>query len=257
MGRSVSPPDAGGRRCGGALARLALGLALILVAGSALAQSAATPGSGGAQPRQARRRGQRARLRQGPQHGLRRRRRRALLQAPGAAGGPGRLRPHDQAPLRRGSRQADRREGQRHLRQAVRSHRRFRRRLRRGRRVGQHRPHPLHVAAHRALGGRGDGVQQRRLHRLRALQSPSGAAAAVAGPRREDHREPADARRLLRGRVARSRRRAGRLYPLFLRARSDGDPPERPARADLHPQQLRSASASACRIFSTSRPITI
>jgi LPS-assembly protein len=50
MGRSVSPPDAGGRRCGGALARLALGLALILVAGSALAQSAATQGAAARNP---------------------------------------------------------------------------------------------------------------------------------------------------------------------------------------------------------------
>jgi LPS-assembly protein len=50
MGRSVSPPGAGGRRCGGALARLALGLALILVAGSALAQSAATQGAAARNP---------------------------------------------------------------------------------------------------------------------------------------------------------------------------------------------------------------
>jgi LPS-assembly protein len=51
MGRSVSPPDAGGRCCGGVLARLALGLALIvLVAGSALAQSAATQGAAARNP---------------------------------------------------------------------------------------------------------------------------------------------------------------------------------------------------------------
>jgi LPS-assembly protein len=50
MGRSVSPPDAGGRRFGGALARLALGLALIFVAGSALAQSAATQGAAARNP---------------------------------------------------------------------------------------------------------------------------------------------------------------------------------------------------------------
>ncbi len=50
MGRSVSSPDAGGRRCGGALARLALGFALFLVAGSALAQSAATQGAAARNP---------------------------------------------------------------------------------------------------------------------------------------------------------------------------------------------------------------
>ena len=50
MGRSVSSPDAGGRRCGGALVRLALGLALFLVAGSALAQSAATQGAAARNP---------------------------------------------------------------------------------------------------------------------------------------------------------------------------------------------------------------
>ncbi len=50
MGRSVSSPDAGGRRGGGVLARLALGLALILVAGSALAQSAATQGAAARNP---------------------------------------------------------------------------------------------------------------------------------------------------------------------------------------------------------------
>ena len=50
MGRSVSSPDAGGRRFGGALARLALGLALIFVAGSALAQSAATQGAAARNP---------------------------------------------------------------------------------------------------------------------------------------------------------------------------------------------------------------
>jgi len=50
MGRSVSSPDAGERRCGGALVRLALGLALILVAGSALAQSAATQGAAARNP---------------------------------------------------------------------------------------------------------------------------------------------------------------------------------------------------------------
>ncbi|MGA2492839.1 MAG: LPS-assembly protein LptD [Roseiarcus sp.] len=50
MGRSVSSPDAGGRRCGGALVRLALGFALILVAGSALAQSAATQGAAARNP---------------------------------------------------------------------------------------------------------------------------------------------------------------------------------------------------------------
>ena len=50
MGRSVSSPDAGGRRCGGALARLALGFAIILVAGSALAQSAATQGAAARNP---------------------------------------------------------------------------------------------------------------------------------------------------------------------------------------------------------------
>lgn len=50
MGRSVSSPDAGGRRCGGVLARLALGLALTLVAGSALGQSAATQGAAARNP---------------------------------------------------------------------------------------------------------------------------------------------------------------------------------------------------------------
>jgi LPS-assembly protein len=50
MGRSVSSPNAGGRRGGGVLARLALGLALILVAGSALAQSAATQGAAARNP---------------------------------------------------------------------------------------------------------------------------------------------------------------------------------------------------------------
>ncbi len=103
---------------------------------------------------------------------------------------------------------------------------------------GQHRPHALHIAARRALGGRGDGFQQRRLHGLRTLQGPSGAAAALANPRRQDHREPADACRLLRGCVARGRRRAGRLRPVFLRARSDSDPAERSARPDLQSRQL-------------------
>ena len=50
MGRSVSSPDAGGRRSGGALVRLALGFALFLVAGSALAQSAATQGAAARNP---------------------------------------------------------------------------------------------------------------------------------------------------------------------------------------------------------------
>ena len=54
-------------------------------------------------------------------------------------------------------------------------------------------------------------VFKRRLYRLRALQGPSGKAAALAGARRPDHREPANPRRLLRGRLARSRRRADRL----------------------------------------------
>ena len=50
MGRSVSSPDAGGRCCGGALVRLALGFALILIAGSAMAQSAATQGAAARNP---------------------------------------------------------------------------------------------------------------------------------------------------------------------------------------------------------------
>jgi LPS-assembly protein len=50
MGRSVSPADAGGRRRGGALARLALGLALVLAAGAACAQSAATQGAAARNP---------------------------------------------------------------------------------------------------------------------------------------------------------------------------------------------------------------
>jgi LPS-assembly protein len=50
MGRSVSSPDAGGRRCGGALVRLVLGFALFLVAGSALAQSAASQGAAARNP---------------------------------------------------------------------------------------------------------------------------------------------------------------------------------------------------------------
>jgi LPS-assembly protein len=50
MAGSISSPDAGGRCRGGALARLALGLALILVAGSALAQSAATQGAAARNP---------------------------------------------------------------------------------------------------------------------------------------------------------------------------------------------------------------
>jgi LPS-assembly protein len=52
MARSISSPDAGGRRRrGGALARLAsLGIALIFVAGSALAQSAATQGAAARNP---------------------------------------------------------------------------------------------------------------------------------------------------------------------------------------------------------------
>ena len=97
MGRSVSSPDAGGRRCGGALARLALGLALILVAGSALAQSAATQGAAARNPDKLV--VEANELVYDKDHntvsavggG------RALLQAPGPAGGPGRLQPHDQA----------------------------------------------------------------------------------------------------------------------------------------------------------------
>ena len=51
MGRSVSSPDAGGRRRGGPLVRLALGLALVLAAGSAVfAQSAATQGAAARNP---------------------------------------------------------------------------------------------------------------------------------------------------------------------------------------------------------------
>ena len=49
MAGSVSPPDAGRRR-GGALARLALGLALVFAAGSAFAQSPATEGAAARNP---------------------------------------------------------------------------------------------------------------------------------------------------------------------------------------------------------------
>ena len=50
MARSISSPDAGGRRRGGVFARLAVGLALILIVGSALAQSTATEGAAARNP---------------------------------------------------------------------------------------------------------------------------------------------------------------------------------------------------------------
>ena len=250
MGRSVSSPDAGGRRRGGALARLALGLALILVAGSALRPVGGDPGRGGAQSRQARPRSQRTRSTT-----------RTITPSPPSAA--------VELYYKHRVLQADR----------VVYNRTTKRLYAEGHAKLTDEKGNVTYAKRFDLtddfaAGFAEGVQSVSTDRTRftspRVERSAGAVTVFnsgvytacepckAHPERpplwqiradEDHREPADARRLLRGRVARSRRRAGRLYPLFLRARSDGDPPERPARAHLHPAAATSASASAVPYF--------
>ena len=104
----------------------------------------------------------------------------------------------------------------------ARADRGFRQRLRR-RGAGDHRRQdPLDLAAHRALERFRHRVAKRRLHRLRALQGASRMAAAMAGARRRDHREPGHPHDLFPRRLFRRLRRAGRLHAVFFR------PPTRP-----------------------------